>query len=1084
MLTLTPDEHWEKIAFTELHDPEYTAGQSGRIEWVINNYQGTKEIPNNEVIMKSPVVNIGGLDWQIKLYPKGNDSDYLSIYVECLSLADDKCENDAPDAEGEQGKPRETPATIEREIERHLPLPTLNADTIATRPATAAQVAVVLYNPSEPRVNSNRTCLHRFCSRSPDWGWTRFHGPYYEIQNRQHGQRQALLRNDALAFTAYIRLVADSTNCLWEHTSHENPWDSFAMTGLRAMSLSDRAMSGSLISAVASWLMFRPFRNLLYQLILPDPEKEPLKRPAPLLTAFQKVLYQMRTGSYKDKHPVQLDEILYALLWYGIKLDVMKTNVMDVWDVLRIKVIEELGDEFLVTKFTDLFGSMQDMKASLPTFRIPVKGVNKLQDSINQSKIAARPNHQLPLMLSFELDRQKFDDSAKSYKKLVSKLSIDEHVTVSGTSYTLYGLIAHKEDLQSGRYYPLLRPEGPGSNWYKFSDGKHGYQVRCVPRSQAIAAHEGSSSGKETREVAYVVMYVRDDVVSDSISKSTTEPWNAPAWLIDEIEKESSFQAIPTGVVTKSPTTDEPADQKMSEQEIISKDEALEFHVIDSRAFLQHEGPGTIDTYNPKWHPETSELVSKISLNSKDSCKDIRQKLADSLQVDDPRQCKFWLIDSYRGMEGRPNLLSTGSVEISSGSLEISGDDWTLEDIRGLYPEFRIWVHVIEKKDLPLPPSPIKKSSMSDSSGLEPAADASQPTPEAAPSAEDTRMEGSDGQAEANSAEIVLIEETNDNTNTEATNEAVAELLSTSDGDATMEEAILASNPITPAPSSEQTPPNEIYFFLKVFDAESQKLSCHGSFIAKKSDRIDTVVRDLLSISSDKELEIYEEEDIRTANQLNSTSTFTKNDLHNTAVLIVHCPPSKEQMAQLTAQSAFLDPQKFLSSKALQRNFPHLSNGLFTLRQFGNEYYTGEMRNHYFHGQGTRNYFDGAIYKGSFALSRRHGHGYMRFPNGDTYDGEWSEDQQNGKGTFVESATGNTYVGGWRDGKRFGEGVTHWKVAHESERPCRICWEETADAAFYDCGHVVACLECARRVDTCPICRKRVLSSMRLYYAT
>ena len=36
--------------------------------------------------MKSQIVNIGGYDWQIKFYPKGNDSDYLSIYVECLNV--------------------------------------------------------------------------------------------------------------------------------------------------------------------------------------------------------------------------------------------------------------------------------------------------------------------------------------------------------------------------------------------------------------------------------------------------------------------------------------------------------------------------------------------------------------------------------------------------------------------------------------------------------------------------------------------------------------------------------------------------------------------------------------------------------------------------------------------------------------------------------------------------------------------------------------------------------------------------------------------------------------------------------------
>ena len=127
-------------------------------------------------------------------------------------------------------------------------------------------------------------------------------------------------------------------------------------------------------------------------------------------------------------------------------------------------------------------------------------------------------------------------------------------------------------------------------------------------------------------------------------------------------------------------------------------------------------------------------------------------------------------------------------------------------------------------------------------------------------------------------------------------------------------------------------------------------------------------------------------------------------------------------------------------------------------------------------------YHSGATYQGTFQLGQRHGHGLYTFQNGDTYDGDWVDNQQHGSGTFVEAATGNTYVGGWKNDKKFGEGVTHWKNAQEEERLCRICWEDAADAAFYDCGHVVACLKCAKEVQSCPVCRKRVLCAMKLNY--
>src|ERR1700744_2844264 len=80
------DDYWEKRTFTEMENPEYKPGATGRIHWTIDHYNGTKDKPNKELVMYSDKVNVGGYDWHIKFYPRGNDSDYLSVYVECASL--------------------------------------------------------------------------------------------------------------------------------------------------------------------------------------------------------------------------------------------------------------------------------------------------------------------------------------------------------------------------------------------------------------------------------------------------------------------------------------------------------------------------------------------------------------------------------------------------------------------------------------------------------------------------------------------------------------------------------------------------------------------------------------------------------------------------------------------------------------------------------------------------------------------------------------------------------------------------------------------------------------------------------------
>jgi hypothetical protein len=92
-------EYWESKAFLPLEEPEYTAGESGRVHWSIDAFNGTRENPNHELVMKSEVVTIGGHQWQIKFYPKGNDTDYLSVYLECLSVMDKKNELGEPNAE-------------------------------------------------------------------------------------------------------------------------------------------------------------------------------------------------------------------------------------------------------------------------------------------------------------------------------------------------------------------------------------------------------------------------------------------------------------------------------------------------------------------------------------------------------------------------------------------------------------------------------------------------------------------------------------------------------------------------------------------------------------------------------------------------------------------------------------------------------------------------------------------------------------------------------------------------------------------------------------------------------------------------
>ena len=248
----TDHEHWEKATFEPLDDPEYLPADVGRIQWTISPVHGTPDKPNKERILKSPSVRIGDFHWNIKFYPRGNDgTEQTSVYVECSPVADEeaKTSEDARRASipkenaisSEGTAANEHAAIAPDQDEQTLPdasntaddpiTPLQSSQALPSKPdpeadktwRVAAQFCCVMYNPGEPRVYASHKSCHSYYSDNPDWGWTRFHGPWDELHQRKRYSRQALLRNDTLAFTAYIRLVHDSTNALWWHPPKEKP---------------------------------------------------------------------------------------------------------------------------------------------------------------------------------------------------------------------------------------------------------------------------------------------------------------------------------------------------------------------------------------------------------------------------------------------------------------------------------------------------------------------------------------------------------------------------------------------------------------------------------------------------------------------------------------------------------------------------------------------------------------------------------------------------------------------------------------------------------------------------------------------
>jgi len=51
----------------------------------------------------------------------------------------------------------------------------------------------------------------------------------------------------------------------------------------------------------------------------------------------------------------------------------------------------------------------------------------------------------------------------------------------------------------------------------------------------------------------------------------------------------------------------------------------------------------------------------------------------------------------------------------------------------------------------------------------------------------------------------------------------------------------------------------------------------------------------------------------------------------------------------------------------------------------------------------------------------------------------------------------------------------------ETEKLCVMCCQNTVDIAFLNCGHFICCKFCASQVKKCPLCRKKIVSFLRIY---
>ena len=1058
---------WESAVFGSLDDPEYTFGESGRITWTVNGFHGTKESPNRHRIMRSPVVVIGGYKWNLKLFPHGNEgTDQLSVYIECTGEASETVSEQ--DADMQDTPTQETSNPLQAENEAKSPL-----ESASTQSATehclpwevAAQIGCVMYNPQEPRVNVFEKATHQFENTSQDWGWVRYHGPWNNIHQRRHMQRGPMLQNDTLAFTAYIRTVNDPTRALWWRPVNQVAWDSLKKTGHRGLTADDPA-GNAFVAALAQWIHLTPFKNLVLETEVPNSVKDPRRRIRPLFENLQDVIYDKYSPG-ESSTPPTLYQVERTFDWYEHQF-AASTDVIEVWESIRNILNQEYWDN-------EIEGSQPDVLAFIKTIRqnwrpaLPPPDVDLSRPeephSVQEVVDAAAADGQTDYknwegwhqsgtgsgdILQIELHRQRYDSYARKWKRLTHKIKMNDTIVCNQTEYKLVGMVIHKGELGTSRYYSIVRPGGTGCRWARYKSG----HVTYLTHRQAVESHEGKGDFREgTESVAYTVTYVR----SSSIE-----------------------QLCPLPEARKGTKVLGPLDPpKAHIFEDLAQTNQVPVAVYDSSTFENYSDVGFIDP----WKTESDGIYSfEVGLST--TLEDIQRLLIEKYEVaSKPEQCRLW-----------PLKTTTSSQKFAPRVQEYSLQT-KLSEFAIRFGGVHIWLQLIPVDELvaepPAPPKPfpIPLPDFSQDSN----AFASMPPPPNMFAS----MSPPPPAVGLTPGEIRLATELSSRSNTDESAETPPPNPEIVPADVVMggtQEGTDAVDGVPePAASEVQSPEpvpqrlatwqksGEIYIFVKLFDPVTQNLSGKGAYFTPQNRQISEFLKENNLFTESFTLH-HEMDSLLDEPDISSQLTFTAAGFYSGSILIIANtgiqPADAERIIasgeNMTAPD-YYHSMSFLSHFAYQGSH-HVES------YYGGAYTYAPLRNGRPFGECTMvDDTTGDAYVGNCTNGIKSGQGTMYYANGDTYTGDWANSHPDGQGTMVYHTTNNRYVGGFKAGRRHGKGVMTYEVADEEMALCKICYESEMDALFYRCGHVAACENCARQVRDCPVCRRPVDAVVRIW---
>ncbi|KAL1549232.1 CSN-associated deubiquitinating enzyme Ubp12 [Salvia divinorum] len=421
--------------------------QISHFSWTIENFSRL-----NVKKLYSNVFVVGSYNWRVLIFPKGNNVDYLSMY---LDVAD--C------------------ATLPNGWNRF------------------ARFSLAIVNQMDNKLTMKKDSQHHFNQRESDWGFTSFM-PLSELYNPNKGY----LMSDTCIVEADISVR--EVNDYWTYDSKKE-------TGF--VGLKNQGATCYMNSLLQTLYHIPYFRKAVYHMPTTENDNPTGSIPLALQSLFYKLQYHDTSIATKEltksfgwdtydsfmQHDVQeLNRVLSEKLEDKMKGTVVEGTIQKLFEGNHMNYIECINVDFRSTRKESFYDLQLDVKGCKDVYASfdkyveveRLEGDNKyhaeghgLQDAkkgvlfidfppvlqlhlkrfeydfMRDSMVKINDRYEFPLELDLDRDNGKY-------------LSLDADRSIRNL-YILHSVLVHSGGVHGGHYYAFIRPK-LSDLWYKFDD--------------------------------------------------------------------------------------------------------------------------------------------------------------------------------------------------------------------------------------------------------------------------------------------------------------------------------------------------------------------------------------------------------------------------------------------------------------------------------------------------------------------------------------------------------------------------------------------------------------------------------------